>query len=128
WLVGLRFGFVIGFVTGLLNLIPYAGPIIGLVIATAVGLANFSEFTSTALVWLVFAVVQGLEGFLITPKIVGDRVGLNALETMLALIIGGNVGGLVGMLVAIPLAAIIKFLLRDAYSLYLRTEFYSHSK
>jgi predicted PurR-regulated permease PerM len=124
WIVGLKFGFVIGVLTGFLNLIPFAGPLIGLVLASTVALANYEGASSFLSVWFVFAVVQGLEGFVITPKIVGDRVGLNALETMLALIIGGNLGGFVGMLVAIPLAGIAKFIWTDSKKRYFKSEIY----
>ncbi|OFY98978.1 MAG: hypothetical protein A2070_10600 [Bdellovibrionales bacterium GWC1_52_8] len=125
WAVGLRFGFVIGLLTGFLNVIPYAGPLIGLGLASIVALANFEGIIAFASVWVVFAVVQGLEGFVITPRIVGDRVGLNALETMIALIVGGNLGGFVGMLIAIPVAGIMKFLLNESKTRYLKSDLYS---
>jgi predicted PurR-regulated permease PerM len=122
--VGLKFGFVIGLFTGLLNVIPYAGPVIGLTGASLVALANYESFSSIGSVWVVFAIVQSLESFVITPKIVGDRVGLNALETMIVLIVGGNLGGFVGMLVAIPVAGVAKFILQDCKVRYLRSDFY----
>lgn len=127
-MVGLKFGFVIGLLTGLLNVIPYAGPLIGLGLATTVAIANFDGVGSIVEVWGVFAVVQVLEGFVITPRIVGDRVGLSALETMLILIIGGNLGGFVGMLVAIPLGGIAKVLLSQSKEQYLRSDLYRPSR
>lgn len=125
WIAGLRFGFVIGLLTGLLNVIPYAGPLIGLSLATVVALANFEGIGSLLGVWGAFAIVQGLEGFVITPRIVGDRVGLNALETMIALIVGGNLGGFVGMLVAIPLAGVVKWIVLESKDRYLKSELYA---
>lgn len=124
WAAGLRFGFIIGLITGFLNVIPYAGPLIGLGVATTVSLANYEGIGSILSVVGVFAVVQGLEGFVITPKIVGDRVGLNAFETMIVLIVGGNLGGFVGMLVAIPLGGIAKFLLTESVARYRKSAIY----
>ncbi|OFZ21750.1 MAG: hypothetical protein A2X94_15800 [Bdellovibrionales bacterium GWB1_55_8] len=124
-IAGLKFGFVIGLLTGLLNVIPYAGPLIGLGLASTVALANFEGIGSFLGVWAVFAVVQGLEGFVITPRIVGDRVGLNALETTIALIVGGNLGGFVGMLIAIPVAGIAKFILIESKARYLTSDLYA---
>jgi predicted PurR-regulated permease PerM len=123
-IVGLKFGFVIGLITGLLNVIPYAGPVIGLAVASVVALANYEDMREIGVVWLVFALVQGLESFVITPKIVGDRVGLNALETMIVLIVGGNLGGFVGMLLAIPVGGVAKFILQDVKIRYFRSDFY----
>lgn len=118
WIAGLRFGFAIGLLTGLLNVIPIAGPLIGITVATAITLADFEGYSTLIGAWLVFVVVQGLESFVITPKVVGDRVGLNSLETMLVLIIGGNLGGFAGMLVAVPLGGILKLVLQDCKKRY----------
>lgn len=107
-LIGLRHGFLIGFISGLISIIPYAGFILGFTTAIVVALANFTSWGMVAGVAAVFIAVQALEGSFITPKLVGDKVGLNSLTTILALIIGGNLMGVVGMLIAIPVAAIIK--------------------
>lgn len=108
-LIGLRYGFLIGFVSGLISIIPYAGFIMGFTTATIVAIANSAgSWQMVAGVAAVFLVVQAAEGSFITPKLVGDKVGLNSLTTILALIIGGNLMGIVGMLIAIPVAAIIK--------------------
>ena len=111
--IGLRFGLLIGICTGLLSIIPFVGSILGFIAAIAVALANFTGLGTVVSVAIVFAIVQGLEGLVITPKLVGDKVGLGVLSTMLALIIGGNLFGFVGMIVAIPIAAILKSILRD---------------
>jgi len=111
--IGLRFGLLIGICMGLLSIIPFVGSILGFITAMAVALANFTSFEIFAAIAIVFIIVQGLEGLVITPKLVGDKVGLGVLSTMLALIIGGNLFGFVGMIVAIPVAAILKSILRD---------------
>jgi predicted PurR-regulated permease PerM len=112
-IIRLKFGLLIGVCTGLLSIIPFVGSILGFIAAMAVALANFTGFGTIGAVVLVFAIVQALEGFVITPRLVGNKVGLSILSTMLALIIGGNLFGFVGMIVAIPLAAIMKSILRD---------------
>jgi predicted PurR-regulated permease PerM len=123
-IVGLRFGALIGFATGCLSFIPYVGSIFGFATACAVALANFSGAGPLVGVVIVFIIVQGLEGLVITPKLVGNKVGLGVLSTMLALIIGGNLFGFVGMIIAIPLAAIMKSLLQDLRQEYRKLKFY----
>ena len=86
---------------------------IGLLLALMVALANFSGFSLIIGILIVFIIVQALEGTVITPKLVGDKVGLSSLATMLALIIGGNLLGLSVMILAIPIAAVAKSLLSD---------------
>ncbi len=107
-LAGLKFGFLIGVISGLISIIPYAGFAIGFITSMVIALADGSGFGVYLSVAAVFAFVQTLEGFVITPKMVGDKVGLSALSTMLALIIGGNLLGLPGMLLGIPIFAIVK--------------------
>ncbi len=123
-LVGLRFGFLIGFVAGLLSIIPYVGFTLGLVTALMIGLANYTGMGTVIGIAVVFTLVQLLEGLLITPKLVGNKVGLSAFVTLLALIIGGNLLGLAGMLIAIPSAAIIKVILADLKKEYRKSPVY----
>jgi predicted PurR-regulated permease PerM len=123
-LVGLRFGILIGIISGLISIIPYAGFSIGFVTALTIALANYTGIGLIIGIVSVFIVVQTLESILITPKLVGDKVGLSALATMLALIIGGNLLGLVGMLIAIPIAAVSKTFIIDLKSEYQELDFY----
>ncbi len=118
WIIGLKFGLLIGIVTGLLSIIPFVGSILGFAAAMTIALANFTGLGTVVAVAVVFCIVQGLEGLVITPKLVGDKVGLGVLSTMLALIIGGNLFGFAGMIVAIPVAAVLKSILRDLRSEY----------
>lgn len=112
-IIGLRFGFLIGLLTGLLSVIPYVGAVTGFITAMTIAIADFSGFGLIGAILVVFAIIQSLEGLVITPKLVGNKVGLGILTTMLALIIGGNLLGLVGMFLAIPTAAILKELFKD---------------
>lgn len=112
-IVGVRFGLLIGISTGLLSIIPYAGSLLGFASAITISFANFTGFSNILGVLAVFAVVQGLEGIVITPRLVGNKVGLGVLPTMLAIIIGGNLFGFYGMIIAIPSAAILKLVVID---------------
>jgi predicted PurR-regulated permease PerM len=123
-LVGLKFGIVVGIFAGIISVIPYAGVSLGFAMALLIGLANFSSPMQYLGIAAVFIVVQILEGFLITPKLVGDRVGLSSLATILSIIIGGNLFGMVGMLFAIPAAALVKEILGELKSEYQRMDFY----
>jgi predicted PurR-regulated permease PerM len=118
--VGLRYGFVLGLVLGFLNIIPYLGSIIGL--AICLPLAFFQEgggLLKVALVLLVFTLVQMIEGYLLTPKIMGDRTGLHPVAIILAVFFWGSaLGGIAGMILAIPLTAfLVTFwrLIREKY-------------
>lgn len=110
-IVSLRFGFLIGMLTGILNIIPFLGVILGLLLALIIYLAYFTGIQTLIGILIVFAVVKLIDDFIITPKLVGERVGLSAFLTVLALIIGGNLLGFVGMILAIPTAAFLKFVI-----------------
>lgn len=126
-LIGLRFGILIGIISGIISVIPYAGFTIGFLTSLIIAIANYTSVTQIFLVIAVFVIVQTLEGFLITPKLVGDKVGLSAFATMLALIIGGNIFGVLGMLLAIPCAAIIKSILVELKNEYQQLDIYKET-
>jgi predicted PurR-regulated permease PerM len=121
-LVGLRYGFIIGLVLGFLNIIPYLGSIIGL--ATALPLAFFQPgggLGKVVLVVAVFTVVQMIEGYVLTPKIMGDRTGLHPMAIIVAIFFWGSaLGGIMGMILAIPLTAFLVVFLRLAREKYVR--------
>lgn len=124
-IIGLRFGLLIGIFTGLLSIIPFVGSILGFSVAMAMALANFTGIETVISVGIVFIIIQGLESLLITPKLVGDKVGLGVLSTMLSLIIGGNLFGFIGMIVAIPIAAILKTIFKDLKKEYQKLNIYN---
>jgi predicted PurR-regulated permease PerM len=124
WLTGLQFALPIGMVAGMLVFIPYVGMITGLVLATLAAVAQFTSFGSMALVWAVFAVGQGLEGMVITPRLVGERIGLHPLAVIFALLAFGQMFGFFGVLLALPASAVLLVGLRHARDLYLSSALY----
>jgi predicted PurR-regulated permease PerM len=123
-LSGLKFGLLIGLIGGILSIIPYAGFFIGFSMAIIVAISNSAGIGVFIGIGVTFAIVQALEGTVITPKLVGDKVGLSTLTTMLALMIGGNLFGMPGMIIAIPAAALIKEATKELIIAYKSSEFY----
>src|SRR3546814_17128587 len=98
---------VVGLIAGFLSFIPYRGSLVGLVLSVGLALAQFDSWISVAIVAAVFFVGQAVEGNVLTPKLVGDRVGLHPVWVMFALLAGGALFGFVGVLLAVPVAAVI---------------------
>lgn len=125
-LTGLNFGFLIGMMTGLLSFIPFVGAGTGFVVAAIVAIAQFwPDWISIVMVGAVFLIGQGLEGYVLSPKLVGARVGLHPVWMMFALLAFGYLFGFVGLLVAVPLAATIGVLLRFAIRKYMESPIYT---
>lgn len=123
-LVGLKGGFLIGFLSGLMNFIPYVGPALGFLFAFGLGLYQFGFGGSILGILIVFVTVQSLEGNILTPNIVGGAVGLNPVTVIFALLVFGHFFGFIGLLLAIPFAGILKVLLVRLLRYYRATEFY----
>lgn len=105
-LVGLQFGLVVGFIAGLVTFIPYLGALIGGALALGLALFQFwGDWVSVGLVAGIFVIGQVIEGNVLTPKLVGNSVGLHPVWLILALSVFGTLFGFVGMLVAVPVAA-----------------------
>jgi len=109
-IIGVELWFVLALIAGLGNLVPYVGFFIGIVLSSVMALVTFGDFTHLALVWGLFILVQTLESTLITPKIVGDKVGLSPLVIILALLAGGSMFGLLGVFLAVPVVALLRVL------------------
>jgi predicted PurR-regulated permease PerM len=125
-LCGLIFGFLIGLMTGLLSFIPFVGAFTGFVVAAIVAIAQFwPDWVSIALVVGVFIVGQGLEGYVLSPKLVGAEVGLHPVWLMFALLTSGYLFGFVGLLVAVPVAAALGVLIRFAIGKYKESPIYT---
>lgn len=125
WLVGLEFALPIGIVAGLLVFIPYLGMVLGLALATLAAAMQFGIFSDVLLVWAVFGAGQLLEGMVVTPWLVGERIGLHPLAVIFALLAFGQLFGFFGVLLALPLAAILLVVLRHARARYLTSQMYN---
>jgi predicted PurR-regulated permease PerM len=123
-LVGLDLGLIVGITAGMLSFIPYVGSITGLVAAISLAFAQFPTWTGVIEVGLVFVVGQTLEGYVIYPRFLGDRVELHAVWVIFALFAGGAAFGFVGVLLAVPVTAVIGVLCRFWLHRYLQSPLY----
>lgn len=125
-IVGLNFGFLIGLGAGLISFIPFVGSIVGFILAMIVALFQFwPEWHMLLAVAGVFAVGQFIEGNILSPKLVGNSVGLHPVWLMFALFVAGAFFGFFGLLVAVPVAAAIGVLVRFALRRYLESPLYT---
>ncbi|MDR1025892.1 MAG: AI-2E family transporter [Lactobacillus sp.] len=124
YFVGLELGVLIGFIAGIISFIPYIGSITGFVVSVCVALAQFDSYTPVIWVVVVFGVGQFLEGNFLTPKLVGDSVGLHPVWVMFALLAGGVLLGFLGLMIAVPVAAIIGVLIRYTIDNYKKSSLY----
>ena len=118
-LAGLESGLLVGFGAGLISFIPYVGASVGLVVGVAIAIAQFSDWLPVFLVAGIFIVGQVLESYVLTPKLVGDRVGLHPVWIIFALLAGGALFDFTGVLLAVPAAAVIGVLARFGQARYL---------
>lgn len=125
WLVGLEFALPIGVIAGVLVFVPYLGLGIGLLLASLAALLQFQGWGSLLSVWLVFGIAQALESMIITPWLVGDRIGLHPVAVIFALLAFGQLFGFVGLLLALPASAILLVWLRHVRKRYLKSNIYN---
>lgn len=125
WMLGLEFALLIGLIAGVVSFVPYLGFVVGVGLAVVAALFQFHDGTLVFYVLLVFAVGQALESMLLTPLLVGDRIGLHPVAVIFAILAGGQLFGFVGVLVALPVAAVIMVLLRYAHQSYKISDLYS---
>jgi predicted PurR-regulated permease PerM len=123
-LVGLDFGLLVGITAGLISFVPYLGTGLGLIVGLGLALAQFDSWLPIGLVAAVFASGQILEGYVLTPRMVGERVGLHPVWVLFALMAGGALLGFTGVLLAVPAAAVIGVVVRFAISRYVQSPLY----
>jgi predicted PurR-regulated permease PerM len=112
WMIGLNVALIIGMIAGLASIVPYLGFIVGIAAAIIAAVVQFGDFSVLLYVVIVFGVGQMLESMLLTPLLVGDKIGLHPVAVIFAIMAGGQLFGFVGILVALPVAAVIMVLLR----------------
>jgi predicted PurR-regulated permease PerM len=124
WAVGLNFALPVGLITGLLVFVPYLGVGLGMLLGTVAAVLQFGSINGLALVWLVFGVGQAIESFFVTPKFVGERIGLHPVVVIFALLAFGQVFGFFGVLLALPASAAILVGLRHLQANYQSSNVY----
>lgn len=124
WILGLELALLIGLLAGLVSFVPYLGFTIGVLAALLAGWFQFQEFMPLLWVVVIFGVGQLLESLVLTPKLVGDSIGLHPVAVIFAVMAGGQLFGFVGVLLALPVASVVMVLLRYAYRQYLDSDVY----
>jgi len=123
-LIGLDAGLVVGVAVGVLSFVPFVGALPGFGVGLALAFAQFALWTPILLVGALFVAGQILEGYVLTPKLIGDRVGLHPVWVIFALLAGGALFGFVGVLLGLPAAAAVGVLARFALARYLASRYY----
>lgn len=124
-LIGLEVGLIIGMIAGLASIIPYLGFAVGIVSAVVASFLQFGfEWTHMALVLGVFMIGQVVEGYILQPFLLGDKIGLSPVAVVFAVLAGAQLAGFLGMLIALPVAAVLVVLLRHIRESYESSEFY----
>lgn len=124
WFTGLEMALSIGLIAGLLSFIPYLGFAVGFIMAVVLALLQFNSITGIIPVLIVFGIGQLIESYVLTPYLVGDRIGLHPVVVILALLAGGQLFGFAGVLLALPVSAAIAVSLRHFRQSYLASDAY----
>lgn len=127
-IIGLKFALLIGLVAGLASIVPYLGVIVGVLIAATVAFFQFGEWWALLAVGGVFALGQLLEGVVLQPLLLGDKIGLHPVAVIFAVMAGGQLFGFTGILLALPVAAVIMVLLRYLHDRYKNSTLYDQQR
>lgn len=123
--IGLELGITIGLIAGIASFVPYLGFGVGIIAAMVAGLLQFGlDWVKLAMIGGAFMVGQAVEGYVLQPLLLGDKIGLSPLWVMFSVLAGASLFGFVGMLIALPVSALINVLFRHAYGGYLNSEWY----
>jgi predicted PurR-regulated permease PerM len=128
WLIGLDLTLLVGMIAGLVSFVPYLGTIVGILLAGVAALMQFGDAMHLLYVAIVFAVGQSLEGMILTPLLVGDKIGLHPVAVIFAVMAGGQLFGFVGVLIALPVAAVVVVILRHMREVYTASELYGKTE
>lgn len=126
WLAGLNLALLVGLIVGLISFVPYLGAIVGVLTAVIAMLVQTQELLPFVWLAVVFTIGQVLESNVLTPLLVGDRIGLHPVAVIFAVMAGGQLFGFVGVMLALPVAAVIAVLLRETKKEWLASRMYSH--
>ena len=122
--MGIHFALILGLVTGFLSIIPYVGPVLTFVVGAVLGVLNPSPEMSIVKIFLVLGVIELMDMLIISPKVVGERLGLHPVLLIFSLFVFGKVLGMLGLLISIPATAIMKVFVMEWYEQsFLKQEF-----
>ncbi len=124
-IVGLDLAILIGLLAGVVSFVPYLGFIIGIVVASIAALMQFHDVSYLLYVFIVFGVGQALEGMVLTPILVGDKIGLHPVAVIFAVLAGGQLFGFFGILCALPVAAVLAVIIRHMHKEYKESTLYN---
>ena len=123
-IIGVEYGLVIGVIAGLISFVPYVGATSGILMGLIVAWFQYGTLTHLALVGIVFGIGQLMESFVLTPILIGDKLGMHPIAVVFALMVGGSLFGFVGILLALPVCAVLMVALRRLYHVYINSDFY----
>jgi len=124
-MIGLELALLVGVIAGIVSFVPYLGLIVGIGLAGTAAFLQFHEWLPVILVVVVFGIAQVVEAVVLTPRFVGERIGLHPVAVIFAVLAGGQLFGFTGVLLALPVAAVIMVLLRHTHQRYLNSHLYS---
>jgi predicted PurR-regulated permease PerM len=124
WLIDLDLALIVGLTAGLLSIVPYLGTFVGVLAAVIAAVFQFQDVLHPVLVLVVFAVGQSLESMVLTPKLVGDHIGLHPVAVIFAVLAGGQLFGFLGILLALPVAAALNVLVKYLHLKYQESGLY----
>ena len=127
WAIGLDLAIIIGLTAGLLSIVPYLGTFVGIAAGLLAALFQFQDVAHLVMVAAVFVVGQLMEGMVLTPKLVGDRIGLHPVAVIFAVLAGGQLAGFLGILLALPVAAALNVLIRHLNGEYQKSTYYGQA-
>lgn len=127
-IIGVEYSLVIGMIAGLISFIPYFGATSGIIMGLLVAWFQYGTLTHLLLVAAVFAIGQLMESFVLTPILIGDKLGMHPVAVVFALMAGGSLFGFTGILLALPICAVLMVALRRIYHWYLNSDFYKDDK
>lgn len=125
YLVGLDLAILIGMVAGLASIVPYLGFFVGIIAAALAAVFQFQDPIYLVYVGIVFGIGQALEGWVLTPWLVGDKIGLHPVAVIFAVLAGGQLFGFVGVLMALPVAAVVMVFIRHLHDSYMGSDYYA---
>ena len=124
WIAGLELALLVGLLAGLVSFVPYLGFIVGILAAVIASLMQLHDLTLLISIAIVFGIGQLIESMLLTPLLVGDRIGLHPVAVIFAILVGGQLFGFVGIMIALPVSAVVMVLLRYVYQTYVTSGLY----